>query len=247
MSDVEADRGGGVEKGSLVHEAVAAVTEHIRAHGLKVGATLPGENHFANSLGVSRAVMREAFGKLAALRVIDVANGRKPKVGAIDGSVIGSALDHAVLTDQISVPDVWDVRRTIEIRTVALAAQRRTDAEAARIVELAQAMGAAADLTAVTRFDIAFHQAIAKASHNALFEQIVRSFSSLMLVAVPTAWNTRVTDEDRREVLSRHLAVAHAIRDRDPRGAVRAMDDHFDSAVASGLEGVVRRNPTDAS
>ena len=112
------NRRGAQEGGSLVSRAMDAVTNHIRTHGLRVGDTLPGEQHFAEELGVSRAVMREAFGAMAALKLIDVGNGRKPRVGALDGSVIAASLDHAVSTAQISVPEIWDVRRTIETRTI---------------------------------------------------------------------------------------------------------------------------------
>jgi GntR family transcriptional repressor for pyruvate dehydrogenase complex len=149
------------EGGSLVHQAVHAIRTHIREHDLKVGDNLPGESHFAGQLGVSRAVMREAFGALAALRVLDVANGRRAKVGRIDGSVMAASLDHAVATSQISFAEVWDVRRTIELRIVELAAQRRTSAQAAKIVALADAMAASGDdLPRLTALDIQFHQAL---------------------------------------------------------------------------------------
>ena len=39
-------------------------------------------------------------------------------------------IEHGITTQQISVQQVYDVRRTIEMRTVALAALRRNDAEA---------------------------------------------------------------------------------------------------------------------
>ena len=78
---------------SLVQTAIDAVNGYIRDKELRVGDTLPGEGYFAERLGVSRAVMREAFQALAALKLIDVANGRKPRVGALDGSVIATSLD----------------------------------------------------------------------------------------------------------------------------------------------------------
>ena len=223
-------------EGSLVRRATRAVTDHIRARSLKVGDTLPGEGHFAAELGVSRAVMREAFGHLAALRLIDVGNGRKPRVAALDGSVIAASLDHAVSTAQITVPDVWDVRRTIELRTVALAAERRTEAEAAEILAHARGMAAAGDDVAErTRHDVALHQAIARASHNTLFVQIVASFEQLMAVAVPAAWSTRTTKAEQRAIIERHLAVAEAIVRRDPDAAMRAMDAHFDASIGDIL------------
>lgn len=223
------------EGGSLVDLAVRRVREHIRTADLKVGDTLPGEGQFAADIGVSRAVMREAFGALAALRLIDVANGRRARVGAIDGSVIGTSLDHAVATDQVSVSEVWDVRRTLELRTAELAALNRTDADAAEITAAADAMRAARDIDEITRNDIIFHQAIARASGNVLFLQIIRSFAPLMTVAVPVAWQTRKTPQACDEVLRRHIQIAQAISDRDGGSASTLMIDHFDVSIGSVL------------
>lgn len=223
--------------GSLVRRAMDAVTAHIRAHNLRVGDTLPGEAHFAAEMGVSRPVMREAFGALAALKLIDVANGRKPRVAALDGSVMAASLDHAISTAQVTVPEIWDVRRTIEQRTAALAAENRTEEEARRIVALADAMAAdGTDFGRTTEHDIAFHEAIARASHNALFVQIVASFGPLMEVAVPAAWRTRVAERDRDTMIQRHQALAHAIAARDPTAAAAAMDAHFDASIADILK-----------
>ena len=221
---------------SLVAQAMDAVKAYIREQALRVGDTLPGESYFAEKLGVSRAVMREAFGGLAALRLIDVANGRRAKVGALDGSVIADSLEHALSTSQIRVADVWDVRRTIEMRTAALAARNATPSQAARIVALAEAMSKddqPHDET--TEDDIEFHLAIAEASGNALFNQIVVSFVPLMRVTVPKAWNTRQTPEQRADILGRHRRLAWAIANRDPEEAERSMAAHFDEAIGALL------------
>ncbi|MBB4153965.1 DNA-binding FadR family transcriptional regulator [Sphingomonas jinjuensis] len=220
--------------GSLVDRAVRRVRQYIRERDLKVGDTLPGEGQFAADLGVSRAVMREAFGALAALRLIDVGNGRRARVGAIDGSVMAASIDHAVATEQVSTVEVWDVRRTLELRTASLAAEHRTDEEAALIVGHARAMALHAhDITSLIDHDIAFHQAIAQAGRNALFHQIVRSFEPLMRVAVPTAWDTRETDDQREAVLAVHRELGLAIADRDGAQAARLMDAHFDQSIAN--------------
>ncbi|SFP47296.1 FadR/GntR family transcriptional regulator [Sphingomonas rubra] len=221
--------------GSLVDLAVRRVRDHIRDCDLKVGDTLPGEGQFATELGVSRAVMREAFGALAALRLIDVANGRRARVGAIDGSVMGTSLDHAVATAQVSVAEVWEVRRTLELRTAELAARHRSDDDAAAITAAAAAMANAADIGEVTHHDIVFHQAIARASGNMLFLQIVRSFEPLMTVAVPLAWRTRAAEIARSEVLQRHHDIATSIADRDADGAAALMVAHFDESIGSVL------------
>ena len=221
---------------SLVTKSMDAVKAHIRDSGMRVGDTLPGEGYFADKLGVSRAVMREAFGALAALRLIDVANGRRAKVGALDGSVIADSLEHALSTAQIRVADVWDVRRTIEMRTASLAARNATPTQAARIVALAEAMGQddqPHDET--TEDDIEFHLAIAEASGNALFNQIVASFVPLMRIAVPQAWKTRQTDDEKADILARHRNLAWAIANHDPDEAERCMGMHFDETIGALL------------
>lgn len=223
---------------SLVQTAVDAVTAHMRDSNLRVGDTLPGEGYFAERLGVSRAVMREAFQALAALKLIDVANGRKPRVGALDGSVIATSLDHAISTAQIRVIDVWDVRRTIEVRTAMLAAIHGTAAQAEKILELAERLEAEdhAD-EQTTETDIQFHLTIAEASGNELFHQIVISFVPLMKVAIPQAWRTRQTSDQRRDSVDRHRKLAQAIADRDAEGARQWMSAHFDESVGIMLGG----------
>ncbi|HWF01395.1 MAG TPA: FCD domain-containing protein [Caulobacteraceae bacterium] len=232
MSGLGAVRTGG----SLVRTAIDAIAAHIGDNGLRVGDALPGEGEFAQRLGVSRAVIREAYGALAAVGRIDVANGRRAKVAAMDGSAMANTLDHAVATAQVTVPQVWDVRRTLEVRTAALAAQFRSDAQAAELLGIAGAMSSAVDdLAAVTNLDIAFHRLIAQASGNALFAQIVGSFEHLMEVAVPTAWRTRETPWQRASILERHGDIARAIARRDPAAAARGMEGHFDQAVGDIL------------
>ena len=197
----------------------------------EVGDMLPSEGSFATDLGVSRPVMREAFHALAALKVIDVANGRRARVGAIDGSVMAASIGHAISTAQVSLADVWDVRRTLELRTAELAAISRSEEQADAILAAAHALAHSRDEQARTRADTAFHQTIAMASGNPLFFQIVRSFEQMMIVAIPKAWAGRVTSEERQETLVLHQEVAQAIADQDPELARAAMDPLFARSI----------------
>lgn len=221
--------------GSLVERAMEFVRDHIRTHDLKVGDTLPGEGSFATQMGVSRPVMREAFGALAALRLVDVGNGRKPRVGAIDGSVMAASMGHAVNTAQVSLADVWDVRRTLELRTAELAALNRSEEQARAILTAAHGLAVDHDEAARTAADTVFHQTIAAASGNPLFYQIVRSFEELMALAIPRAWQERTTPGEREETLALHREVADAIAAREPARARIAMEQHFANSIGERL------------
>jgi len=222
-------------RGSLVERAMDMVRDYIETHDLKVGDTLPGEGSFAAELGVSRPVMREAFGALAALRLVDVGNGRRPRVGAIDGSVMAASMGHAVNTAQVSLAHVWEVRRTLELRTAELAAQNRSEEQARAILSAAHGLSVEHDEEARTNADTLFHQTIAAASGNPLFYQIVRSFEQLMAAAIPKAWSGRTTAEEREETLALHREVAEAIAARSPERARAAMESHFASSIGEML------------
>jgi len=218
--------------GSLVQESIRAVANYMRDQGLRPGDTLPGEKHFADELRVSRAVMREAFGALGALQIIDIARGRKPKVSRVDGSLFATSIVHGFNTSQISIMDVWEVRKTVEIRATELAAAARTDAELDEIQNiLHQIVLNLDDLDKVSQYNPEFHHAIARASHNVLFAQILASFSPITRIATREAWRNCTTKARKMTQVKRHKAIVRAIARKDPVAAADAMRELFDDAI----------------
>ena len=214
-----------------VDDAIRAMTDYIHGEGLKVGDKLPSEAAFADRLGVSRTVVREAFKSLAAMRIIEMRAGRRAQVCAFDASVIALSLTHALRTEQINAQQMWDARRAVEMRTVALAAMRRTDAEAAGLLGLvAQMRSSVDDLAGFIEQDIAFHTALAHATRNPLFPVLVTSLTSAIRETNPIVWRHRRDTDARREVVEAHAGIAQAIADGDPEAACAALAAHFDLA-----------------
>jgi GntR family transcriptional repressor for pyruvate dehydrogenase complex len=227
-TDDDSSTGGG----SLVQQTIRAVANYMRDQGLRPGDTLPGEKYFADELGVSRAVMREAFGALGALQIIDISRGRKPKVSPVDGSLFATSIVHGFNTSQISIMDVWEVRKTVEIRATELAASARTDAELSEIETIVhEIVSNLDDLDKVSRYNAEFHHAIARASRNVLFAQILASFSPITRIATREAWRSCTTKAQRIEQVRRHKAIVRAIARQDPVAAADAMRQLFDDAI----------------
>lgn len=225
-----------VAEGGRVEVAIRAINGRIRDGRLRVGDPIPAEAGIAEDLGVSRTVVREALRALAALGVVDLGNGRRARVGTIDSDVLGLVLDHAVHTDQVSILQIYDVRRTVEMRTVSLAALRRSDGEAETIVAHAAAMREAfLAPPEVMEHDIAFHAAIAVASRNPLFSLIAGSFGVVTRQTWRIGWESRRTDVERMASVECHERIAAAIETRDPRAAETAMAQHFDDSVRALL------------
>ena len=231
LSEREHTEAGATPSG-LVDRVMAEIGAYVRDNGLSPGAALPSEAELAATAGVSRTVIREALRGLAALRLIDVGNGRRARVAPVDDSVISLLIDHAVHTHQVTIQQILDVRRTIELRTVALAAIRRTNAEAAEIVRLAAEMKASfAEPTKVMELDIEFHEAMASMSRNPLFGLLVGAFRVVTRQTWGLGWASRPNDAERMESVVGHMAIAKAIHSGDPAAAEKAVADHFDLTV----------------
>jgi DNA-binding FadR family transcriptional regulator len=140
----------------------------------------------------------------------------------------------------VSVQQILDVRRTIEMRTVDLATLRRTDKEAQEIIGHAAGMRIDFnDSDKVMQHDIAFHEAIARASRNPLFMLIVGSFHVVTRQTWRIGWLARDTDAVRLANVSLHEAIADAVASSDRARAETLMAEHFDNTVkvllASGI------------
>lgn len=216
--------------GGLAQRAIRQVIDHIRSHRLRVGDELPGEMFFAHELGVSRTVTRAAFGALSALQLINVGNGRKPRVGQLDHSVMALSFEHAVRTEQMTIQEIWDVRRALEMRAVVLAALRRTDEQAEQILYHAKAMSTALpDRSAVAQHDIAIHRLIGQATQNALFAHVIAAFGLVMENTI--TYLHRPSLKETELVINQHIRIAECIYNRNSEEAKDAMNDHFDWSI----------------
>ena len=216
----------------LVGGAIGAITRHIRENDLVPGDRLPSEAALSRDLNVSRTVVREAFRSLAAMRIIEVATGKRATVAGLDHGAMGLLIEHGVHTDQISVQQIYDVRRTIETRIAALAAIRRSDAEAAEIAALAQAMrDVAGEPERLLERDLDFHLALARACRNPVFALLIGAFQGVTRQTWPIGWRSRTTQSSRSRMLDAHGEIAAAVRAGDPARAAEAMGRHFDESV----------------
>jgi GntR family transcriptional repressor for pyruvate dehydrogenase complex len=221
---------------TLVDRIMSEIRRHIRDNDLAVGAILPSEAEFATRVGVSRAVAREGFRGVAALKLIDIANGRRARVAAADESVTSLLIEHAVHTKQVNIQQILDVRRSIELRTVVLAALRRSEREAADIMAIGGDMLRHFDEPAqVMELDMLFHESIARASRNPLFALLVGSFRVITHETWAIGWASRPNDAARRESVGGHSVIAQAIQDRNSQAAEKAMADHFDLTIKALL------------
>jgi GntR family transcriptional repressor for pyruvate dehydrogenase complex len=178
------------------------------------GERLPPQRALAAELGVNMASLREGVKRLEQLRLIEVKHGDAMRV--TDWRTQGG-LDVLAYAATAFTEPLFEARRLLLKEAAALAARRRTDAEAAQLEALAADFGGE-DAQAI---DLAFMATIIGAARNLVFTLILNSIRELYLQDLE-AFAHIVRDAATLSPLYR--AVAQAVRDGDAEAAAERMD-----------------------
>jgi DNA-binding FadR family transcriptional regulator len=221
-----------LERPTLSAHVARHLLELVNREGLRPGDRVPSEVQIGRDLEVSRGCVREAYRTLAALGILEIESGRRPRLRPIDPKVLGQVFDYALNTAQVSVAHVIETRRAIELQTAQLAARYASEAQRATLRGLVAHMrSAGSDRARRVASDTAIHSVIAEASGNPL--------NSLLLNALRTSVEVLARihfDDDRHEselirVIDAHDAVVERICAGDSVGAAAAMSYHFDCSI----------------
>ena len=212
-----------VSRPRLYEQVAEQIMGWIDENGLKPGDRLPPERELAARLGVSRATVSQALVALEVIGVVAVRHG--------DGALLTETRSSTKIIDAIRahatrLPEVIEARDALESKLAALAAQRRSDDDMARIDDALDEMER--DIEAGGRGvegDEQFHAAITAAAHSSLLARMMAEISDLIL-------ETRIESLSQpgrpRDSLKAHRKIAEAIRRKDPRAAAEAMHDHVE-------------------
>jgi GntR family transcriptional regulator, transcriptional repressor for pyruvate dehydrogenase complex len=219
------------KKIGLVDRVVQTVKEQILDGRLSMGAQLPSEEEFAESLGVSRPVVREAVRTLVTMGLLETRHGVGTTVSAVTHQEIATPLKLFLRTSgrEVNLEHLHQVRSILEAGIAALAARMRTEADIEDLVRLAEEMKASADdPEAFAARDSEFHRRIAKATQNPLLALLLDSIQETMsevreLVSQQPGLFDRVTPG--------HICVLESIIAQNPSGARAAMHEHLETAL----------------
>ncbi len=232
-----------------ISDAVAASLEgRILEGSLKAGDRLPPERELAAEFGVSRPSLREAIQKLASKGMLQSRQGGGTYV---TDSLNSTFFDpwHDMLGNHPNLrEDMLEFRHMLEGQAAAWAAERATEADLVRLEQAFNKLNEAfvsGDAELRSDADIAFHQAIGDAAHNALLGHMSAALLRLMhdnirlnlgeLRAIPAADSL---------LISQHTAIYNAIRDHKPQVASAAAKTHIDfvrETLAQSLRSAARR------
>jgi GntR family transcriptional repressor for pyruvate dehydrogenase complex len=228
--------------GSLSSQVFQYLVDYIRKRRLTSGAEIPSEIRLSADLQVSRGSIREAYRSLETAGILDIANGRSPRVGRLSNRAVTQFLQHALSTEQASQEQVFDLRSSIEVRAAELAADKRTDQDAEALRNEAAAMRAAwRRREQFVGADMRFHEILGRATGNPLFALMASALRQSLELSIRAGFDSRRTRAELFRVADIHKALAEAIVARDPEAARQMMTVHFDEARAFVIGRSARR------
>ncbi len=209
---------------------ISQIKDLISSGDIKPGEKLPPERKLAEYLGVSRSQVREAINKLQFYGIVTV----QPQSGTIVNGLGITALE-GLISDILKIEDA-DFKSLIETRVLLekeaarLAAINRTTED---IIEMRSALdqykNKIKESGKAVEEDLMFHLKIAEAGKN-------RVLKSLMMIITPdivTNFNKYkvCTDNNLSKTVQQHEQILHMIEDKNPEGAVEAMQDHLSDII----------------
>lgn len=215
-------------------QAVAdELMRRVREGQFPVGTRAPTERELMEMFAVGRSTAREAVSVLVAAGVLDVRPGRGPVV-LKTADEARHALDpqslSTLLTDQ-SVAQLYEFRLLVETECAANAALRADAADLALVRNLLGEYREAVRRGLTTHeLDVQFHLAVARASHNEVFADVLDAVSARLSLARATT--DSVAGAREIGVLG-HTEIYEAIASRDADAARAAMRAHVLAGLAA--------------
>ena len=197
----------------------------LNSGAFKQGDKLPTQIELMTRYSAGRNTVREAVQGLVALGLLEVRAGFGTTVCRIDGQAVMARTVSATTLDEAAMDDLLEFRLLLEGEAAALASERAaaTDHKAIRVA-LADYQDAVRRSEAVYSHDVAFHRAIADATHNRLYVGVIDTSSQLFQKAMQAADRA---PGDIFEAAAEHALIAHHILAGDGESARAAMRDHI--------------------
>ncbi len=218
-----------IDTSSLVDKAEASIINYIQKNQFKVGDVLPKELDLAESLGVSRTVIREA---LLRLRAIGLLESKKHK-GAVltNPDVLGSLrkVFHPSILDADTLKDMFEMRLALEVGMADFIVNNITDEDIKELEEICKDI-VSGDTAFPWQIDdeIRFHGKLYNISQN----KILLELQEMLYPIFQYVHQSGILDQPIKDVeFVSHKVLVEVLKSRDAdayRIAIRKhLNNHF--------------------
>ena len=210
---------------ALHREMADKLAERILSGELPEQSLLPTEREFAQEMGVSRTVVREAIKLLESRGLVRIERGRGTIVQQAHAGPVAESLGLLLRRRGHVLQDLIELRKILEGELAGLAAERRTEADLREMESALVAMEASPNSPAgYVDADVAFHDTIFRAAQNPVILLVLEPLGELLRESRLRSFaGARMV----RMRIRQHSAILAAIRAGDAAAARDAMRQHI--------------------
>jgi GntR family transcriptional repressor for pyruvate dehydrogenase complex len=209
----------------LVEQVVERMRSQIVNGDYAADLELPPESALCEKLGVSRTVIREAMRILRAQGLVEVSQGKRPRIKPADAQFAIDGLSLLLRRSDTSLLHLTELRRPLESEIAALAAERATDEHLARMQQTLIDLRDAPDLEASVEADLLFHTILAEATANPVFHLVLLTIWGLLR----TSRVKTIAYSKSSTALHWHERIFRAVSDHNPAKAREEMLGHIEA------------------
>lgn len=210
----------------ITAKLIARIKNLIATGAISPGAKFPPERELAKEFGVNRASVRQVLKVLEIMGVLSQRVGDGTYLSESAETILNEPIDFLVLLDDLSQHELFETRLMIEPELTARAAERATAEDIATLRNAIFAMERSKSTRERLNADMAFHEAIFRASGNRICHLLFKGIHRTLLMSMGQL-SDRVALE---HPLMFHRRIYTAIRERDPEAARLAMQEHITDA-----------------
>ncbi|OFW51949.1 MAG: hypothetical protein A2163_09015 [Actinobacteria bacterium RBG_13_35_12] len=210
----------------LYESVIEQIMDLIKNNELKPGDKLPPEREMAEKLSISRNSLREAFRVLESRGLIKSKPGGGRFIREIRENDHNNTENIILSLEKSSILELLEAREIFEVKIAEIAAQRAALEDIEIIEEALNKMNQKEELKddKKTESDTEFHLAIAGASHNFVFVNIMKLHLDLLKETREKTWQI---PGRREKQYQEHRAIFRAIKEHNSKKAVEAMLKHL--------------------
>jgi DNA-binding FadR family transcriptional regulator len=209
---------------------VENITKSIINSELSDGELLPSENKLCEMFGVSRSILRESIRVLASKGLVKVRQGYGTLVCAPKDHIPEEAFRNYLHMNSISLIQLMEVRKPIEIEIARLAAVRRKEEHVKLMEQSLQIMQChTKDIRKYVEADDEFHKALVEATGNPIFGIIIRSIIQYLHLSRRLTISNYGIDI----VIAQHGAILESIKKKEISSAAKNMKVHMDVTLTN--------------
>jgi DNA-binding FadR family transcriptional regulator len=208
--------------GGLVEQAVETLRRRILQGEFSEGL-LPPQSKLCEELGVSRSVIREAMQRLQSQRLIELGQGRLPRVLPASPDALAESLQMVMGRTDATWFHLGQVRLTLETEIAGLAA---ASADAVQLREMEKTIGAmmaSDDVREQVSADMRFHRLLAQATGNPIYVFLLDAMAALLRASRERTIGTGGIEP----ALRGHRQILDALKARNAVAARKAMVQHL--------------------